>query len=40
MTFVKLLNVYSHLRPENTDTDPQQVADDAEEWLYNVVAYC
>ena len=39
-TFVKLLNVYSHLRPENTDTDPQQVADDAEEWLYNVVAYC
>ena len=28
-TFVNLLNVYSYLRPENTD--PQQVADDAEE---------
>ena len=34
---INLLNVYSHMRPEITD--PQQLADDAEEWLHNVIAY-
>ena len=34
---INILNVYSHLHPEITD--PQQLADDTEEWLHNVVAY-
>ena len=34
---INLLNVYSHIHPEITD--PQQLVDDAEEWLHNVVAY-
>ena len=36
-TCINLLNVYSHMRPDITD--PQQLADDAEEWLHNVIAY-
>ena len=34
---INILNVYSHLHPEITD--PQQLADAAEEWAHNVVAY-
>ena len=34
---INILNVYSHLHPEITD--PQQLADTAEEWVHNVVAY-
>ena len=34
---INILNIYSHLHPEITD--PQQLADDAEEWLHNVAAY-
>ena len=34
---INILNVYSHLHPEITD--PQQLADTAEEWAHNVLAY-
>ena len=34
---INVLNVMCHLHPEVTD--PQQLADDTEEWLHNVVAY-
>ena len=34
---INILNVYSHLHPEITD--PQQLANTAEEWVHNVVAY-
>ena len=34
---INILNVYSHLHPEITD--PRKLADDAQEWVHNVVAY-
>lgn len=34
---INILNVYSHLHPEIAD--PQKLADDAQEWVHNVVAY-
>ena len=34
---INILNVYSHLHPEITN--PQQLADTAEEWADNVVTY-